>query len=126
RQPLTTFIVYVGKDASTLERLDTVLVVPLAARVPIEQAGRPGTMPAATANALEADAAELYLWHVPVTIRAEVATIESLAGGGAAGQDAVGELREALVAGDELLPTTRLPVDVGALVSAGLTADLPT
>ncbi len=123
-QPLTTFIVYVGKDASTLQPLDTVLVVPLAARVPIDQAGRPGQVPAAVASALEADAAELYLWHVPVTIRPDVVTIESLASGSAAGRDAVGELKEAQVAGDELLPTTRLPVDVGALVSAGLTGDL--
>ena len=123
-QPLTTFIVYVGKDASTLRPLDTVLVVPLAARVPINQAGVPGTVPAAPASVLEADAAELYLWHVPVTIRADVATIESMAGGSPAAKDAVGEVREALVAGDEVLPTTQLPVDVAALVSAGLTGDL--
>ena len=36
----------------------------------------------------------------------------------------MGELREALAAGDELLPTTHLPVDLAALVSAGLTGDL--
>ena len=69
-QTLTTFIVYVGKDASTLRRLDTVLVVPLAAKVPISQTGVPGQVPAVAANALEADVAELYLWHVPVAIRA--------------------------------------------------------
>ena len=56
-RPLTTFIVYVGKDASTLRRLDTVLVVPLAAKVPIGQTGVPGPVPAASASALEADAA---------------------------------------------------------------------
>lgn len=39
---LTTFIVYVGKDASTLRRLDTVMVVPVGAKVPIGQAGVPG------------------------------------------------------------------------------------
>jgi hypothetical protein len=123
-QPLTTFIVYVGKDASTLRRLETVLVVPLAAKEPISQAGVPGPVPAASASVLEADAAELYLWHVPVTIRAAAATVASLAESGATGRDTVGELREALAAGDELLPTTQLPVDLAALVSAGLAGDL--
>ena len=123
-QPLTTFIVYVGKDVSTLRRLETVLVVPLAAREPIGQTGMPAPVPAASANVLEADAAELYLWHVPVTIRAAAPTVASLAESGAAGRDMVGELREALAAGDELLPTTQLPVDLAALVSAGLTGDL--
>jgi hypothetical protein len=123
-QPLTTFIVYVGKDASTLRRLETVLVVPLAAREPISQTGVPAPVPAASASVLEADAAELYLWHVPVTIRAVAATVMSLAESDVAGRDAVGEVRGALVAGDELLPTTELPVDLAALVSAGLTADL--
>jgi hypothetical protein len=123
-QPLTTFIVYVGKDASTLRALDTVLVVPIGARVPINHTGQPGMVPPAVASVLEADAAEIHRWHVPVTIRADVATIESMAGSGAAGQHAVGELREALVAGDELLPATQLPVDVAALVSAGLAGDL--
>jgi hypothetical protein len=121
---LTTFIVYVGKDASTLRRLDTVLVVPVAAKVSISQTGVPGPVPATSASTLEADAAQLSLWHVPVTIRAEPATVLSLAEGGAAGKTAVGELREALAGGDELLPTTRLPVDLGALVSAGLAGDV--
>ena len=121
---LTTFIVYVGKDASTLRRLDTVLVVPVGAKVPIGQTGVPGPLPAASASTLEADAAQLQLWHVPVTIRAEPAAVLSLAEGGAAGKGAVGKLRDALAAGDELLPTTQLPIDLGALVSAGLTADL--
>ncbi len=124
-KPLTTFIVYAGKDAST-QRLNASLVMPFKANVPISPQGNPGTLsPGATAT-LQADSTDLARWPVPVTLQADVATVESLAGGDAAEQSAVTDLRKAVRSGDELLPATALPVDLQQLVGAGLTNDLRT
>jgi hypothetical protein len=123
-QPLTTFIVYAGNDASNLQRLDVALIAPFGATVPISPAGSIGPMAASTAEQFEADAAVLAGSPVPVTIRAEVPAIEALAGGKARERAAVAHLRQAVASGDELLPSTDLPLDVAELVSSGLTADL--
>jgi len=123
-QALTTFIVYAGNDASNLQRLDVSLVVPFAAVVPISPAGLIGPMPASTAVQFEADAAVLARSPVPVTIRADVPTLEALARGKARERAAVSHLRKALASGDELLPSTDLPLDVAELVNSGLTSDL--
>jgi hypothetical protein len=122
--PLTTFIVYAGNDASNLQRLDVALIAPFGPRVPISPAGSIGPMAASTAEQFEADAAVLASSHVPVTVRAEVPAIESLAGGKAREKAAVAHLRRAVASGDELLPSTDFPLDIGELVSSGLTVDL--
>ena len=123
-QPLTTFIVYAGNDASNLLHLDVALVAPFGGAVPISPAGSIGPMAASTAGQFEADAAVLARSPVPVTIRAEVPAIEALAGGTARERAAVAHLRQAVASGDELLPGTDLPLDVAELVSSGLTGDL--
>jgi hypothetical protein len=123
-QPLTTFIVYAGNDASNLQRLDVALIAPFSATVPISSAGSIGPMAPSAAAQLEADAAVLARSAVPVTVRADVPVIEALAGGKARAKAAVAHLRHAVASGDELLPSTLFPLDVGELVSSGLTADL--
>jgi hypothetical protein len=122
--PLTTFVVFAGNDASNLQRLDVALVASFDARVPISPAGTIGPVAASTAQELDAEAAVLARAKVPVTIRAEVPAIEALAAGDAREKAAVAQLRQAVTSGDELLPSTELPLDVAALVSAGLSADL--
>ena len=123
-QPLTSFIVYAGNDASNLLHLDVALVAPFGASVPISPAGSIGPMAASTAGQFEADAAVLAGSPVPVAIRAEVPAMEALAGGTARERAAIAHLREAVASGDELLPGTELPLDVGELVGSGLTVDL--
>jgi hypothetical protein len=123
-QPLTTFIVYAGSDASNLLRLDVAIVAPFGGAVPISPTGSIGPMAASMAGQFEAGAAVLARSPVPVTIRAEVPAIEALAGGTARERAAVAHLRQAVASGDELLPGTDLPLDVGELVSSGLTVDL--
>jgi Family of unknown function (DUF6049) len=123
-QPLTTFIVYAGNDASNLQRLDVALVAPFGAAVPISPDGSIGPMAAATAEQFEGDATALARSPVPVTIRAEVPAIEALAAGKARETAAVAHLRQAVVSGDELLPGTDLPLDVEELVASGLSDDI--
>ncbi|HXR22585.1 MAG TPA: hypothetical protein VN786_08525, partial [Acidimicrobiales bacterium] len=123
-QPLTTFIVYAGNDARNLQRLDVALIAPFAAMVPISPAGSIGPVPSATAAKLEADATALARSPVPVTIRPDVPVLEALAHGKGRQRAAVSHLREAVASGDELLPSTDLPLDVAELVSSGLTNDL--
>jgi hypothetical protein len=123
-QPLTTFIVYAGNDARNLQRLDVALIAPFAAMVPISPAGSIGRVPSATAAKLEADATALARSPVPVTIRPDVPVLEALAQRKGRQRAAVSHLREAVASGDELLPSTDLPLDVAELVSAGLTNDL--
>ncbi|HUC14247.1 MAG TPA: DUF6049 family protein [Acidimicrobiales bacterium] len=123
-QPLITFIVYAGKDASNLQRLDVALIAPFGATVPISPTGSIGRVPASTAAKLEADASDLARSPVPVTIRADVPALEALARGKGRQRAAVSHLRKAAASGDELLPSTDLPLDVAELVSSGLTNDL--
>lgn len=123
-QPLTTFIVYAGNDASTLQRLDVSLVVPVAAKVDISPAGSIEPLPSEAAVPIVADAAALAGWHVPVTVGVNVPTLEALAAGTTPERAAVANLRSALSSGDELLPSTEFPVDVAELVSSGLTSDV--
>ena len=95
-------------------------------RCALSMIGKPGTLRIVGSIAWRRNVAALDFWHVPVSIRADVPTIESLAGGNTTGKAAVSELRAAFAAGDELLPTTLLPLDLGALVSAGLVGDVAT
>jgi hypothetical protein len=122
--PLTVFVVYAGSDARNLQRLNADLVVPVAARVPISSSGLPGAVPPASASALRADSAELARWQVPVTVEVDVPTVQALAKGGPADARALAHLEAAVASGDELLPATSLPLDLGALVSSGLTSDI--
>jgi Family of unknown function (DUF6049) len=122
--PLTTFIVYAGQDASSFHRLQASFVVPLRAKVAISPVGTPGDLAAEEAGRIDADASDLAQWHVPVTLEPDVATIESLSKGPSADRAAVADLRQALAAGDELLPATALPVDLPGLVGSGLVSDL--
>ncbi len=122
---LTTFIVYAGRDLSSL-RLDASFVLPMTGNVQIGPQGTPGPLPPDQATTLQADAADLARWHVPVTVRASATTLESLAEGSPAERAAVADVGQALPAGDELLPATALPVDIPELVGSGLTADLST
>jgi Family of unknown function (DUF6049) len=125
-KPLTTFIVYgESKDLSSL-RLDVSFVLPLTGNVQISPLGAPGPLSAGNAAMLRADAADLARWHVPVTLRATLPALESLAEGDAADRTAVTDLRQAVAAGDELLPATALPVNIPELVGSGLTNDLST
>jgi hypothetical protein len=120
---LTTFIVYAGRDLSSL-RLDAAFVLPMTGDVQIGSQGDPGPLPAGQATTLQADAAALSRWHVPVTVRASAATLESLATGDGPERAVVTDVHQALNSGDELLPATALPVDIPELVGSGLTADL--
>ena len=120
--PLRTFVVFAANDA--LRHLNVSLVVPLAAAVPISSSGSVGTLPARSAPTLRAEIADLNDWHVAATVAADVPTLEALTKGDGADQGAVAGLRAAVSSGDEVLPATSLPFDLGALVSAGLTHDI--
>ncbi len=122
-KPLTTFIVYAGRDLSPL-RLDASFVLPMVGNVQIGPLGAPGRLSPSAAATLRGDAAALARWQVPVTIRTATPTVRSLAGGTAADRAALVDLREAIRAGDELLPATALPLDIQQLVGSGLTNDL--
>jgi hypothetical protein len=132
-QPLTTFIVYAGKDASTLVHLETAVVVPLGAKLEIGSTGTPAPVPSQYQTEIGADVAQIELAAqagagrspgVPVTVRADVPTLESLSSQGKQARSIVTGLAQALSAGDELLPATALPIDLPGFVSSGLTADL--
>ncbi|HTV11993.1 MAG TPA: hypothetical protein VME20_09025 [Acidimicrobiales bacterium] len=126
-QPLTTFLVYAGKDASSLQPLRASFVIPVAASVPVNpQTGAPGLLPGPAEAELASDTAQLAAHHVPMTVAADVATVEAMARAGPEGKAAVAALRSAIGSGDELLPSTALPVDMPSLVSSGLSADLAT
>jgi hypothetical protein len=122
--PLTTFIVYAGAGAGDLQRLNTDLVVPVVASVPISYAGLPGAVPSGEASTLRQDSAQLARWPVPVTIEAGSPTVEALAKGGPADALAVANLKAAVGSGDELLPGTALPLDLPALFSSNLASDV--
>ena len=122
--PLTTFIVYAAQDASAYHRLNVSLVVPLGAKVAISPLGTPGALASGEAGRIDGDASDLARWHVPVTLQADVATIESLSKGASADKAAVDDLRQALASGDELLPASALPIDLPGLVGSSLINDL--
>ena len=122
-QPITTFIVYAGKDLSSL-RLDASFVLPMVGNVQIGPLGGPGPLSSGSAATLQGDAADLAHWHVPVTIRAADPTLQSMARGTSGGRAALSNLREAVAAGDELLPATALPLNIPQLIGSGLTGDL--
>ncbi len=121
-KPLTTFIVYAGKDLSSL-RLDASFVLPMVGNVQIGPLGSPGPLSSGSAATLQGDAADLARWHVPVTVRAADPTLQSMARGTPAGRAALADLREAVAAGDELLPATALPLNIPELIGSGLTQD---
>lgn len=121
--PLTTFLVYAGKDASHLQRLNVATVVPLQANVPISLSGATGVLPGPVGRSLRADSAEVARWPVPVTLAEDVSTLEALAKG-PGGNLAVARLSAAVASGDEVLPTTELPLDIPALVRSGLVGDV--
>ena len=122
--PLTTFIVYAAQDATTFHRLNVSLVVPLRAKVAISSLGTPGALASGEAGRIDGDASALARWHVPVTVQADVATIESLSKGASPDKAAVEDLRQALASGDELLPASALPIDLPGLVGSSLINDL--
>jgi hypothetical protein len=136
--PLTTFLVYAGADATHLDQLNASLVVPMVAAVPIDpRTGLPGSLTGPAAGALRADSAVLGRHRAcpdlednapcaQVTVQADVPTLEALASGGTVDKLAVEELAAAVGSGDELLPSTSLPVDLSALVASRLTTDLQT
>ena len=120
---LTSFIVYWGKDVSSF-RLGVSFVLPMAGDVQIGPLGAPGPLSDAPAATFRGDAAALTRWHVPVTIQADDPTLRSLASGTSADRAAVTDLRQAIAAGDELLPASALPLNIQQLVGSGLTNDL--
>jgi len=119
-KPLTTFLVYVGAGATSFKRLDVAMVVPLVARVPVGVSGSLGQVPPAQASVIEADAADLAQQRVAVSVEAPPWVLEALERGPARARAAVRQLAESVKAGDELLPGTWLPTDVGSLVASGL------
>ena len=120
---LTSFIVYWGKDVSSF-RLGVSFVLPMAGDVQIGPLGSPGPLSDGPAATFRGDAAALARWHVPVTIQADDPTLRSLASGTSADRAAVTNLRQAIAAGDELLPASALPLNIQQLVGSGLTNDL--
>ena len=120
---LTSFIVYWGKDVSSF-RLGVSFVLPMAGNVQIGPLGSPGPLSDGPAATFRGDAAALARWHVPVTIQADDPTLQSLASGTSADRAAVTNLRQAIAAGDELLPASALPLNIQQLVGSGLTNDL--
>jgi hypothetical protein len=122
---LTTFIVYAGKDLSSLH-LGASFVLPMVGKVQIGPLGAPGPLSDSAAATLQGDAADLARWKVPVTIRAADPTVQALANGTAADRSALVDLRRAIASGDELLPATALPLNIQQLVGSGLTNDLET
>lgn len=120
-QPLTTFLSYAGPDAAAFPRLRLAIVVPSLDEV----TGTATTTNAGAAQpSLVGDAALLASHRVPVTFGVDAAQLSALASGTAAQRMALVRLRAAVGAGDEVLPSTSVPVDVPALVASGLTGDL--
>jgi hypothetical protein len=120
-EALTSFLVYASSGA-VLHRLNVGVVVPLDAGVPVRVSGAVGPATGAPARLVDQDASELVRYGVPVTVQASVPTLEALAGGTPAQKLALARLRGAVAAGDELLPATALPVDLGAMAAAGLSS----
>ena len=128
--PLTTFLVYAGSDAADLRRLRVAVVV----------GGGPGTAPgprspvgagsqAATVSVLQRDAgvigsAATARHPVPLTLALAPSTVSAMNSGPPAERQAVADLRSAAANGDQVLPATEVPVDVPAVVAAGLSGDL--
>jgi hypothetical protein len=123
--PLTTFLVYAGADARNLVPLEAALVVPLATQVSIQpRTAQPGILAGPVSAELQADIAALDRHRAPVTLEADVPTLEALADGSKAGAASGKELASAVGAGDELLPSPALPLDIPSLVASHLTAYL--
>jgi hypothetical protein len=125
-QPLITFLVYVDKFAGELKKLQAAVVVPFSSYLPVGRHGALGPVPSRVAAELTQDASDLASSNVPVTLKADVSTLEAMATGGPAERAAVAGLRQAVAGGDELLPGTALQVSFSALVRSGLQADLKT
>ena len=123
-KPLTTFLVYAASGASSMQHLGVAVVVPFRADVPVSASGVLGPVPSASASGLEDDAADVATSHAAVTLDASASTLEALARGGSEEKSVVAELARSVAVGDELLPSTSLPVNLGALVSSGLTGEL--
>jgi hypothetical protein len=127
-QVLTTFLVYAGPDTAHLPKLKVAVIVPLSAKLRLNDLGSPGRLSSGEARLLEGDSAVIAKYApagrgpsgVPVTVGADVTTLEALARQGPQGQLAIEHLGAAARSGDELLPSTALPMDVPALVGAGL------
>jgi hypothetical protein len=107
-----------------MKHLGVALVVPVEARVPLTPTGAVGPVPETRAFVLEQDAADLAKHPVAVTLQVSVPTLEALSRGSAQERGAVSALGQSLLAGDELLPSTSFPVNVGSLVSSGLMGEL--
>lgn len=123
-QPLNTFLVHVGADAANFHRLDVSFVLPLATKVRLSSTGALGPVGPRAAAVLEADATTAAGFAVPLTFETNLPTLEALQAGSHREQEAVGSVQAAVVAGDEMLPATRLPLNPGSLETSGLTADL--
>lgn len=123
-KPLTTFLVYAASGAASMKHLGVALVVPVQAKVPLSSSGAVGQVPAASATVLEGDAVDVASYRAPVTLEISGSTLEAMSRGTSQERDAVSQLRESVAAGDELLPATALPVDLGSLVGSGLNSEL--
>ena len=125
-QTLTTFLVYADKFAGELKKLQAAVVVPFSSNLPVVRDGTLGPVPGPVAAALTQDAADVAGWQVPVTLKADVSTLQAMAAAGPAQRAAVLGLRQAVSRGDEVLPGAALQVSFSALVSSGLQAELTT
>ena len=123
-KPLTTFLVYAASGASSMQHLGVSVVVPFRGHVPVSQAGSVGELPASSAVNLENDASAVAASQAPVTLDASASTLEALAQAKGKERAAVADLASAVAAGDEVLPSTQLPVDMGSIVSSGLVSQL--
>ncbi|HTW07705.1 MAG TPA: DUF6049 family protein [Acidimicrobiales bacterium] len=122
-QPLTVFLVFAGTDATHLQPLDASVVVPLAASVAIDpRSGSPEPLAGPVAAELLADISVLASHtHVPVTVGADLPTLEALIGSRGASAPAATQLAAAAGAGDELLASPALPMSLPSLVASDLT-----
>src|SRR5579875_205902 len=123
-KPLTTFLVYAAAGDTSFKHLDVAVVVPLLARVPVSASGSLGPVLAGQADAVEADVAAVFDQRAPVTLEAPAWVLEAMSKGPAAARRAVFELARSAAAGDEVLPSTWLPVNIGSFVASGLSGYL--
>lgn len=121
---LNTFLVYTAKTSYLKYRLGVSVVVPFAARVPIRPTGSVGAVPAVAATEIETDAAALAGTAVPVTIAPEVATLTAMDAGTQAERAAIAHLKAAVASGDQVLPSTALPISLAQFEASGFTGDL--
>jgi hypothetical protein len=119
-KPLTTFLVYVAAGAASFRRLEVAVVVPLVTPAQVSPSGAIGQVPSAAASLIEEEAGELAYQRAPVSLEAPAWTVAAMARGPSQARRAVSELASAVRDGDELLPSTWLPVDIGSLVVSGL------